>query len=283
MLHCLHNAFLSISGELGTGDLICSSVQPKADLLLFTCFPVTYRRRWHLRPDGALTFSTAEQAVLVLLRLLLNTRYPYIMVKAAQSDSGGRENGDLALRMKDQGQVAGSMPTIEGLGLNLPILILPGMAASTPSPRAVSFLPQMVATALNTLYTVGSSGRSALQGLWTVTRIQHATALLVLSAPRSGPVWGKKEKLGPKYLACTAHESKLHTHALHRGGFQNRRKWGILGTIKKVSNEILRRIFKGDFWERLKENFQAKLRAITDILKHKYVLKSWTRSKLVKK
>lgn len=38
-----------------------------------------------------------------------------------------------------------------------------------------------------------------------------------------------------------------------------------------------------DFWERLKENFQAKFSAITDILKHKYVLKSWTGSKAVTK
>lgn len=88
MLHCLHKEFLSIRGELGTGDLICSSVQPKADLLVFTCFPVTYRRRWHLHPHGALTLSTTEQVVLVLLRLLLNTRYPSIKAKAAQSDLG---------------------------------------------------------------------------------------------------------------------------------------------------------------------------------------------------
>ena len=90
--------------------------------------------------------------------------------------------------MKDQGQVAGSMPTVEGLQLNLPILTLPGMAASTSSPRAVSFSPQIVATALKTLYAVGSSGRPTLQGIWTVTLLQHATALLIISALRSGPL-----------------------------------------------------------------------------------------------
>lgn len=92
MLHCLHNVFLSISGELGTGDLIYSSVQPEADLLVSTCFSVTYRTRWHLRPNGALVLSTAEQVVLVLLHLLLNTHYPYIKAKVAQSDVGRRQN-----------------------------------------------------------------------------------------------------------------------------------------------------------------------------------------------
>lgn len=201
MLHCLHNVFLSISGELGTGDLIYSSVQPEADLLVSTCFSVTYRTRWHLRPDGALVLSTTGQVELVLLHLLLDTHYPYIKAKAAQSDVGRRQNWALALRMKDQGQVAGSMPTIEGLELNLPILMLPGMAASAPSPRAVSFLPQIAATALNTLYAVGSSARSALQGIWTVALIQQATALLIMSALRSGPLWGNQRKAGIQMLS----------------------------------------------------------------------------------
>lgn len=194
MLHCLRNAFLSISGELGTGDLICSSVQPKADLFVLSCFPLPYRTRWHLRPDAALTLSTAEQVGLVLLRLFLDTRYPYIKVKVPQPDSGGRQNWHLALGMKDQGQVAGSMTTVEGLELNLPILLLPEMAASRASPSAVSPSLQTVATAFNSLYTISSSGRSVLQGIWTMTLIQHATGLLVLSALRSGPVLGNQRK-----------------------------------------------------------------------------------------
>lgn len=39
----------------------------------------------------------------------------------------------------------------------------------------------------------------------------------------------------------------------------------------------------GDFWERLKENFHAKLSASADILKYNCVLKSWPESKAVKK
>lgn len=72
-------------------------------------------------------------------------------------------------------------------------------------------------------------------------------------------------------------------HGLCSGGFQNRRKWGELGTIIRLSNKIPYCIFKEYFWERLKENFQAKLSAITDMLEHKYVLKFWTGSKAVKK
>lgn len=105
MLHCLHNALLSISGELGTGDPVCSAVQPEADLLVFTGFPVTYRARWHLRPDGALTLSTAEQVVLVLLHLSLDTRFPYIKAKVAQSDSGGQ--AELRFGLEDEGSGPG--------------------------------------------------------------------------------------------------------------------------------------------------------------------------------
>lgn len=53
-----------------------------------------------------------------------------------------------ALRMKDQGQVAGSMHTGGDLGLGLMMLILPGVAASTP-PRAVLLSPQTGAGTLN--------------------------------------------------------------------------------------------------------------------------------------
>lgn len=136
MLHCLHNTLLSISRERGTGDLICSSVQPKADLLAFPGFPFTYSTRWHLRPDGALMFGIAEQAVLLLLHLLLDT---LSIDKGKGSSTWLRRQAKLryGLKVKDQGQVAGSMPTIEGVELNLPILISPGMAARTSSPRAV--------------------------------------------------------------------------------------------------------------------------------------------------
>lgn len=65
--------------------------------------------------------------------------------------------------------------------------------------------------------------------------------------------------------------------------FKTEHNEGFGGTITRVTNKIPHCVFMGDFWERLKEDFQAKLSACIGILKYKCVLKSWPESKAVKK
>lgn len=64
-----------------------------------------------------------------------------------------------------------------------------------------------------------------------------------------GPAWGNcRERLGCKHFAYTAQSSKLHTHGTGRVGMvSNRRKQGIVGTIKRVCNKIPLSIFLEDF------------------------------------
>lgn len=76
----------------------------------------------------------------------------------------------------------------------------------------------------------------------------------------------------------------MHTHGTGKIGMvSNRRKQGILRTIKRVCNKISLSVFMENFEEGIKENFQAKLSEITDTLRHKYMLKTWTDSKAVEK
>lgn len=150
MLHCLHNTLLSISRERGTGDLICNSLQPKAELLVFPGFPFTYSTRWHLRPDGALTFSIAEQVVLLLLHLLLNT---LCIDKGKGSSNCLRRQAKLryGLRVKDQGQISGSMPTTRRLRTEF---TYPDIARDGSKN---SFSKSYVTTALSILYITAST------------------------------------------------------------------------------------------------------------------------------
>ena len=60
---------------------------------------------------------------------------------------------------------------------------------------------------------------------------------------------------------------------------ENERHWGLLRGLVTKSHTVYS-------WETFGKDLrktQAKLSAITDILKYKYVLKSWTGSKAVKK
>ena len=71
--------------------------------------------------------------------------------------------------------------------------------------------------------------------------------------------------------ALSTHSTQLYTAHTPpwqgRGGFQNRGKGRISGTVRRVSNKTLGSIFMEDFSKRLKENFQAKLCEITDALR----------------
>lgn len=117
------------------------------------------------------------------------------------------------------------------------IVILAGMPASTPSPQAVFFLP--------------SDSNYCLQHLihhwqqWRICSPRHVDPLtqgLVLSALRLDPVWGNQSRAWIQTLStCStqAYTTCCYMHAPHHGGFQNRRMWGILGTVKRVSKKIL--------------------------------------------
>lgn len=151
MLHCLHNTLLSISREQATGDLICSSVQPKAALLVFPAFPFTYSTRWHLRPRSAHVGHGWAGCAAPAAPL---TQYTLSTDKGKGSSTWLRRQAKLryGLRVKDQGQAAGSMPSIEGFLWNWIYL-----SWFCQGWQQEHLLQECVATALSILCTTAST------------------------------------------------------------------------------------------------------------------------------
>lgn len=144
-------------------------MQPKADLLLLSCFPVTYRTRWHLHPNGALTLKHRLSGWASLAAPLSQRTLSIHKGKGGSFELRGRTQ--LRFGLEDEGSRPGywihGHRRMLGAEFTTHDIARDGIK-HTFSKCHLSLTPNSSYCPRH-LNTVGSSDRSALQGICTMT------------------------------------------------------------------------------------------------------------------